>query len=692
MPKPIKNSSRYMPGLDGLRAIAVLAVIAYHLNLDWVPGGLLGVTMFFVLSGYLITDILLKQLGQNKQLDLKTFFIRRARRLLPAMFAMIALVSIWLWISDAGRLLSLRGDIGSALLYISNWWLIFHKVSYFESFGPPSPFGHLWSLAVEEQFYLLWPLLLALIVRFVPKRGKLALWTLGAAALSAAAMAVLYQPGADPSRIYYGTDTRAFALLIGAALAIVWPSWKLKETISARSRFSLDAIGTIGLAIILVMINRTGEYSSFLYQGGMVLLAIATAVVVAALAHPASRLSRIIGSKVLTWIGVRSYGIYLYHYPIIVLTTPTAEIGEFQPVRVMIQIALTFILAELSWRFVEEPIRHGKLDKAAGMIKRQFMHQMRKPRMVKNISYFAAMVLIFSVMFFVNGENLQSANRDDNDITAVAPGPSNENVAPPKDETQGTTGQEGNGNEKEPVDKEQQKPPAPTEQPDKEAQPSDQGSKKPDESPTDGSKNPDFEETETVTPPPATEEPVKDKPVTTVPPQENVTPEPTPTSKPSTPILQGGISVIGDSVILNATPYLEEALPGIIVDGKVGRQLSQALEVIEEMKKNNKLGGTVILQLGTNGAFTTKQMDKLLDAIGTERHIFLVNARVPRKWQDTVNKMLAETAANAENVTLIDWYTKSKGKEDFFNHDGVHLKTTGAKFYADMLIEAINKS
>ncbi|OBZ10172.1 acyltransferase family protein [Bacillus sp. FJAT-26390] len=645
MPKPIgSSSSRYMPGLDGLRAIAVLAVIAYHLNLDWVPGGLLGVSMFFVLSGYLITDILLKQLGQKKTLDLKTFFIRRARRLLPAMFIMIAVVSLWLWMSDSARLFALKGDIGSALLYISNWWLIFHEVSYFESFGPASPFGHLWSLAVEEQFYLLWPLLLLAVIRFVPKRGQLALWTLAAAAVSAGLMALLYEPGTDPSRVYYGTDTRAFALLIGAALAIVWPSWKLSESLSSRSRLTLDTVGTIGFILILLMIGRVGEYDSFLYRGGMVLLAIATAAVVAVLAHPASRLSRIIGSKALTWIGVRSYGIYLYHYPIIVLTTPTAESGDFNPVRALIQVILTLVLAELSWRFVEEPIRHGAIGKLLAWLKLQMPSRIYTPSFKKSSAYFAMIVIIVSSVSCASSADLQSASGNSSSNTSSSatekPDTSVEATSPPV------------------ISK-----PEATPQPDKAVTGSTNGNHTNADKPANnGSK-------------------------------DNGTPKPEPTPKPEeTPAVsidQDSVTAIGDSVILDAGPYLEKLLPGIVIDGKIGRQFSHAADVIEELKKNNKLGATVIIELGTNGSFTTKQLSKLLDAIGPDREILMVNTRVPRKWQDSVNKMLAETADNADNVTLVDWYTASKGKKDFFYADGVHLKRHGAEFYANMLAEAI---
>lgn len=679
MPKPIGNSGRYMPGLDGLRAIAVLAVIAYHLNLKAVPGGLLGVSMFFVLSGYLITDILLKQLGQKKTIDLKTFIVRRARRLLPAMFLMIALVSLWLLISDSERLLSLKGDIGSALLYISNWWLIFHEVSYFESFGPASPFGHLWSLAVEEQFYLVWPLVLIAVIRFVPKRGMLALWTLAAAAISAGAMALLYQPGMDPSRVYYGTDTRAFALLIGAALAVVWPSWKLSASISVRGRLLLDTVGTAGLVLILFMIGQTGEYDASLYRGGMVLLAIATAAVVAAMAHPASRLAQIIGSKALAWVGVRSYGIYLYHYPIIVLTTPAAESGELHPVRALLQVVLTFILAELSWRFVEEPIRHGALGKLFALLKKQ-ASLLHLPQLRKSSTYFAGIVLIVSCVSCTSSVDLQSANGNGSAAGTPAPGLSHEASAKPTAIDASLVGMPAkpvtSALETTPPKQE----PKPT--PENPAVSAGNSTEKPDNGMNGGSKHPDKDNGKA-----AVGENVTDTTVKETAGSDSATPSPD--IKPETTDHPNRITAIGDSVLLDAGPFLENRLPGIQIDGKVGRQFSEAAAIIEELKTSGKLGETVIIELGTNGAFTAKQMNALLEAIGEDREIVMVNTRVPRKWQDTVNKMLAETAESHNHVSVVDWYSASKGNEDFFSKDGVHLKKHGAEFYADMLVDAL---
>jgi peptidoglycan/LPS O-acetylase OafA/YrhL len=316
MPKPVEKAQRYMPGLDGLRALAVLAVIAYHLQPGWAQGGLLGVGMFFTLSGYLITDLLLGQRDAVGHLRLGNFWLRRARRLLPALFLMLAVVVAWVTLLDRSQLPDLRGDVLAAALYVSNWWNIFRNASYFSNFGPPPPLDHLWSLAVEEQFYLVWPFLLWLGLRYVRGRYRLAVLTLVGAALSATAMALLYQPGVDPTRVYEGTDTRAFGLLVGAALAMVWPSRSLGAGLALRRRLLLDGAGVVGLVVIALLIWRTDQYSVFLYRGGIVLLSVATVLVVAALAHPASWLGPALGWKPLRWLGVRSYGIFLRHIPL----------------------------------------------------------------------------------------------------------------------------------------------------------------------------------------------------------------------------------------------------------------------------------------------------------------------------------------------------------------------------------------
>jgi peptidoglycan/LPS O-acetylase OafA/YrhL len=365
MPKPVNASQRYLPGLDGLRALAVLAVIAYHENFSWAQGGMLGVGVFFTLSGFLTTSLLLEQWAKLSKIKLADFWIRRARRLLPALFVMLVTVTAWVTLIDRSRLAGLRGAVWAASGYFSNWYLIASHQSYFARFAAPAPLDHLWSLAVEEQFYLLWPLLLIGGLFLLRKYGKAAArWlivpTLVLTAISIYAMAHLYNPAADPTRIYEGTDTRAFGLLTGAILAMAWPVGRLVRP-GKRGRTVADVAGIAGLVVICVMIWRVGQYSAFAYHGGLVLLSIATVGVVASTACPGTVVGRALGWAPLRWLGARSYGIYLWHYPVIVLTTPVNAKPDL--LRAALQIAASIGLAAASWRFIEEPIRHGAIER-----------------------------------------------------------------------------------------------------------------------------------------------------------------------------------------------------------------------------------------------------------------------------------------------------------------------------------------
>ncbi|MHB1684854.1 MAG: acyltransferase family protein [Bacilli bacterium] len=627
MPEPIKSSGRYMAGLDGLRALAVFAVIAYHLNLAWAPGGLLGVDVFFVLSGYLITDLLVAQWDRSGRLNLKDFWLRRARRLLPALFVMLVVVAAWITLFERAQLPPLRGDVLAAMLFVSNWWFIFHHVAYFARFGPPSPLGHLWSLAVEEQFYLLWPLALALGLRGALRRRRLVWLTLAGALASALAMALIYQPGADPSRVYYGTDTRAFALLIGAVLALVWPSRKLSATVSLRARLTLDLAGAAGLLVVFFMIWRTNQYEVFLYRGGMVLLSVAAAAAVATLAHPASLLSRALGWKPLRWLGVRSYVIYLWHYPVIVLTSPAVNTGGVDFPRAILQVAASIGLAALSWRFVEEPIRHG----AAGRLWTQARtREWRWSRPSISVWIASVSALFVFVVSCVGIAGLVPA--------AIA-------SSPPHVTSIGTT------------------------------KPMSTLLRKHESTPSSDSN------TASQARPPGT----LGNPMSGLGSAAGCV-----ATAKATPEAGQGVTAIGDSIMIDAAPYLRKLLPGIVIDAQIGRQMFQAQAVTAHLKLKGELGRRVIIELGTNGSFTNEQLISLLHSLGKVQQIVLVNTRVPRPWEGVVNSTLAEVAKTFPHTTLVNWYTASVGKNAYFYPDGVHLNPEGTQFYAGLIAKAVN--
>jgi peptidoglycan/LPS O-acetylase OafA/YrhL len=362
VPRPIEQGRRYVAGLDGIRALAVIAVIAYHLGLPWAKGGMLGVGVFFTLSGYLITDLLLGHWRRHGSLGLATFWLRRARRLLPALFLVLATVSVWVALFDASQLDQVRRQVISSAFYFANWSTIAQHGSYFARFAIPLPLDHIWSLSIEEQFYLVWPWLLLLTIRWWGTRRALLWMTLGLAVVSIVVMGLEFHPGYDPTRAYEGTDSRAFTLLIGAALAVVWPSRvPSRAAVNPRLPVLLDGLAVLGIVAIVVLIWQTDAFTSFLYPYGFLILSVATAAVVAAVVHPASRVGAALGTRTLRWVGVRSYGIYLWQWPIIVLATPAGQTPGW--IRGTLEVAATVTIASLSWRYVEEPIRHGAIGR-----------------------------------------------------------------------------------------------------------------------------------------------------------------------------------------------------------------------------------------------------------------------------------------------------------------------------------------
>ncbi len=357
----------YLPGLDGLRALAVIAVLLYHADLQWIPGGFLGVEVFFVISGYLITGLLLAEWRSHGRIDLKSFWLRRARRLLPALYLLLGATMLYAAVFLYDEVASLRGDVLAALAYVTNWYLIFTEKSYFEAVGRPSLLRHLWSLAVEEQFYVFWPILIALGMSVWRRRWVLTAVLVGAAA-STLWMAHLYQPDVDPSRVYYGTDTRAAGFLIGCALAFIWAPDTLRataRTYTRRDKALVQGMGVVALVALLALFAFATEYSPFLYYGGFALVALVTAALIAAVVHPAGGLlGAALGWGILRWIGLRSYGIYLWHWPVYMVTRPQLDVMLEGLPLLGLRVGVTVVLAELSYRLVETPIRHGALGRS----------------------------------------------------------------------------------------------------------------------------------------------------------------------------------------------------------------------------------------------------------------------------------------------------------------------------------------
>ena len=376
---------RYITGLDGIRAIAVIMVLAYHLKLALFKSGFLGVTVFFVLSGYLITGILISEVEEEGTIDLKNFWLRRIRRLVPAVMSMAVVI---IFVSAVvNRIIFTKGckDFLASVLGFNNWWQIFNKVSYFEAAGVPSPFTHCWSLAIETQFYLIYPLILLGIYKLVKsreegraKRGLLfAGVTLLLALISVILMIVLFDPQQDASRVYYGTDTRAFSLLFGALLAILWEYQMVPRRLSASVNMVL---GSVSFAVLFVMTIAINGSSNFWYRGGQFVGTILTVLVIYTVSGRKTWLSRFLSNPVLKWIGDRSYSIYLWHYPIILLISKGIKASWWIT---LIELVLSVVLAELSYRFIETPIRHGIIGEYLNILRSRPKSRQEKKRQVQ---------------------------------------------------------------------------------------------------------------------------------------------------------------------------------------------------------------------------------------------------------------------------------------------------------------------
>lgn len=617
----------YVASLDGLRALAVFAVIFYHMGLSWMPGGLLGVTIFFVLSGYLITNLLLIEWDNTHTINLPQFWLRRIRRLFPAIVLVVLVIGILCIIFNHALFTKLREDMWAALCWIMNWWYILRDVSYFEALGAPSPLTHFWSLAIEEQFYVVWPVILLLAHRLGIKREWMRNATIVFAVLSVLEMAFMYSPDTDPSRVYYGTDTRAFSLLIGATLAYIWPAQRLREDSevpfpmlpgrageiqkSFDSRFILEVLGIASMLGLIVMMVFCDGTSAFMYRGGLFFASLLTAIVIAAMVHPASALSRIMSAAPLVWIGIRSYGIYLWHYPILLLMSPYSTPSAAPWWLLIIELAIILALAALSYAFVEDPIRHKAIGNLIGTFRSgEDYLQAWVRRNIVPVAASAIALLIFIVGYFAVP---YTSAIEGGDLL--------------KDENAQVGGAELNLAE------------------------------------TDNSE----EATEQTSTEPATDENgmlLYDS------------------SKLS-------VLWIGDSVSVRSLPYFEEAFPRGTIDARVNRWWTEGIEVYKTYSDQGIVGNTVVLALGTNGPITDEMVDEMMALIGTNRHVVLINNAMPDEWMYSNNIILQNAAARYSNISILDWASYSSSGI-YFDGDGTHLTEEGAEVYVQLVADVIN--
>ena len=430
-----KRGIQYIPAIDGLRALAVIAVMFYHLGFSWIPGGFLGVDLFFVISGYVITRLLLDSIAQSGGLDLRGFYIARARRLLPALLFTVVTTTIAIGIWAPDTIKRFVTDMPFALTGTMNWWLVAREQDYFESIGRPPLLQHTWSLAVEAQFYLVWPLILYFILKRLGKnRIPFAALLIAAASgitLLIVSLSLDASSSSDVSHIYFGTDTHSIGLFLGAALAVSWIPQNFTTTLTKQAQNFIDGVGVFGFIGILATFLFINESDPTLYKIAFPLAAIFGAAIIMSVVHPASRFAPVLENPVLLWIGQRSYAIYLWHWIIFQVTRPTVDLAGQTWALYSLRILIVFALADISLRYVEIPIRRGALKYwLKGLKYRTKKERSRQTRFF--ISIFVLVLALSSVVsvraISIGNEQRVAIEESLNSSEVTAPNPSSEGI------------------------------------------------------------------------------------------------------------------------------------------------------------------------------------------------------------------------------------------------------------------------
>ncbi len=647
----------YLPGLDVMRALAVVAVMIYHANSDWLKGGFLGVEVFFVISGYLITLLLIAEKERSGEISLSQFWLRRARRLLPALGVLMLLLSLWTALFESDALGKLRGDVLAGLFYVSNWYQIFIGAGYAAA-NDFAPLRHLWSLAVEEQFYIVWPLVMLLLLRRGPRRiSDTARWLFLASIVVTVVVALLYHPGpvgtvtetpeaywqifgrdiSKADALYLSTVTRASGLLLGCAFAMVWRPHAIMRGPLRHKSGLLDLLSIIGLVWLGVMCVTVGFLDAdgadpILFRGGFFMTSVATLMMIAAVTHPQSVSSRALATPVLLWIGTRSYGLYLFHWPIYQIIRDIAgnklKLHEF-----VLAMIVTAIITELSYRFVETPIRRGAIGRILGRERRQRSGDRRA---------IAVVTAVVSALTLFAGARLATAELIQNEVQQSLDAGSAVVCDVVNDPTCANTGA-GTTN------------------------------------PADGAGQ---QAATTVAPDPGNQTTIAPDPGT-----ETTVAEPATTAAPTTvadanaPIAR---LALGDSVMLGAAPQLTER--NFTVDAQESRAFISGLDTILTLEQNGRLGDQVAIHLGTNGPIGQSDMDRMMDGLAGVPTVLLLTNDVDRDYTAGNNAIIYDAVNANPNVYVLDWQGLAPScPGNCFYEDDLHLRPDGADYYAQLI-------
>jgi peptidoglycan/LPS O-acetylase OafA/YrhL len=634
----------YLPGLDGMRAIAVIAVMIYHANADWLPGGYLGVEVFFVISGYLITLLLISERERTGKVALGQFWLRRARRLLPALGAMLALVMAYTAAFQAHSLGQLRGDVVAGLTYVTNWYQIWVGQGYTAA-GDFAPLRHLWSLAVEEQFYLIWPLvMMAILARGSRNLLRAAQWLVVLAVAVTVVSVVAFTPGriagcdVTPEQywmigdrciskldtLYLSSLTRSSGLLLGAAFAMMWRPAAIMRGPLRTKGLALDVVGIVGILGLFAMFSMVylvgpDGGGAVLFRGGLLLCAVLTLMVTAAVTHSRALTGRLLGNPVLLWVGTRSYGLYLYHWPIYQAIRKVAG-NPLTVIEFVLAMIATGVITEISYRVIETPIRRGTVG--------AWWKRLREPVNAAPRRVVLASVATAVVLTLFGAISMAMAPLTQNEIAE-----SLEEASGAVVDLGGILDLDATG----PID-------------------------------TDPPPLPSTTEANSVT----TE--------TTIP--ETTVPVTTAAPQPPIPYL-----AVGDSVMLGAAPQLAEM--GILVDAQVSRQMRDVVPVMQFLRDQDRFGNAVVVHLGTNGAVGSETLEAFMDTLTNVPKVVVMTVRAPRNWIPGNNERI-RALTDRPNVILVDWEQLAQEcPGNCFYSDGIHLRPDGREYYAMLLRGAL---
>lgn len=671
------GETRRVTSLDGLRVLAIVGVLVYHMNGRWLPGGFIGVTMFFVLTGYLITSSILKQLVSDGTVGLWRFYCHRIRRLWPTMLIVVLLVAVLSAVFAPHLLAKMQPDVFPALLFYDNWWYIFNDLSYFAAAGQPSPLTHFWYLGVVGQFYLVWPLILMLVWKVGQKRRYVGFLSLALMIASFIAMVVMFEPGADASRVYYGTDTRFAELMVGACVAVIAPLMPLRSQQQRRSGVPLssrlatidspslqnvsryddrdtsrygrtdsrgarrpsghdlpgfmrpvmriahnnvimDVVGVIALVALVWMAFTLNGYSPFLYQGGLLIIAILTGIIIVAIVNRRSVLGRVLGLKPFQVGSARSFAVYMWHYPLLLLMNPATRTTELPWWGWLIELVVIIAVSEVSYRVIEQTTGGGQIGNLIAGVRNG---DISLARMISDhkiqLTAGGLFVVLVAVLLAIGPVWVHT---DQNSEGAV--------------KTAGVDEVAGSGA----IDAAQQ-------------QAADQAAA-----------------------------------------QQQAAEQETQTNQlvdPETGQCHLKVLCIGDSIAETCIDQFYEIFPEGRINAVIGRQLVKGPEVYQEEIASGYQPDCVVFVLGTNGVAYDNQVRELLGCVDPSIPVYLQNIRTTEDLGWMNNDLYNQIVPEFPNVKLIDWYGYTTGHDEWIEPDGEHPNVAGARAWAEMVRDAV---